>query len=67
MENEPELSHIPPALLVVLQNLDLLIQLKDSQCDQTAVEVLMWARAELLKAITDEDYEQLQTKDPDTE
>ncbi len=67
MENDPELSHIHPALLLVLNNLNLLIQLKDSQCDQTAVEVLMWARAELLKMPLDDYYQPPQTKEPDTE
>lgn len=67
MENDPELSHIHPALLLVLQNLNLLIQLKDSQCDQTAVEVLMWARQELIDMPMPDDYEPPQRKDPDTE
>jgi hypothetical protein len=45
-----------PALLSVLSNLNLLIQMKDSQDDLVAVEVLIWARDELIKMKLELDY-----------
>lgn len=70
MSNRPEPDEIHPAILLVLQNLNILIQLKDSQSDYVAVEVLMWARAELIKMPIDDEYrllDTLDTKQPDTE
>jgi hypothetical protein len=55
-QNESSPDDLHPALLRVLSNLNILIQMKDSQDDLVAVEVLMWAREQLIQMKVDLDY-----------
>jgi hypothetical protein len=53
-DSSPDDLH--PVLMSVLSNLNLLIQMKDSQGDLVAVEVLMWAREQLIQMKIELDY-----------
>jgi hypothetical protein len=55
-QNESSPDDLHPALLSVLSNLNILIQMKDSQDDLVAVEVLMWAREQLIQMKVELDY-----------